>query len=36
MFPDLKGLAELCPTRVAATDRTPLTATLITLNAGGP
>jgi hypothetical protein len=36
MFPDLTGVAELCPTRGAATDRTQLTAALVALTAGGP
>jgi len=36
MFPDPKGVAKLCPTRGAATDRTPLTTALIALPAGGP
>ena len=36
MFPDLKGVAELCPKREAAMDRTQLRAALIALTAGGP
>jgi hypothetical protein len=36
MFPDLTGVAELCPEREAATDRTKLTAALNALTAGGP
>jgi hypothetical protein len=36
MFPDLTGVAKLCPKREAATDRTQLTAALIALNAGEP
>lgn len=36
MFPDLKGVAELCPKREAAMDRTQLTTALISLAAGGP
>ncbi len=36
MLPFSKGVAELCPTRGAAMDRTQLTAALIALSAGGP
>jgi hypothetical protein len=36
MFPDLKGVAKLCPERGAATDGTQLMAALIALTAGGP
>ena len=36
MFPDLKGVAKLCPKRGAATDMTQLTAALIAVAAGGP
>jgi hypothetical protein len=36
MFPDLTGVAELCPKREAATDRTQLTTALVALTAGGP
>ncbi len=36
MFPDLKGVATLCPKRGAAMDRTQLTTALIALTAGGP
>jgi hypothetical protein len=36
MFPDLTGVAKLCPKREARMDRTQLTAALIALNAGGP
>jgi hypothetical protein len=35
MFPDLTGVAKLCPHRGAATDRTKLTAALIALTGGG-
>jgi hypothetical protein len=36
MFPDLTGVAKLCPKRGAATDRTQRTAALDALTAGGP
>jgi hypothetical protein len=36
MFPDLKGMAKLCPKRGAAMDRTQLTVALIAPTAGGP
>jgi hypothetical protein len=36
MFPDLKGVAKLCPKRGAAMDRAQLTAGLNALTAGGP
>jgi hypothetical protein len=36
MFPDLTGVAKLCPKREAAMDRTQLTTALVALTAGGP